>query len=191
MGTDDPKYAIYRIDVKWVMDGSHEGEKPDSFWIRDLPEGRKRNGTGFTRMYRDDPGLEGIRQKVRDEWWPAFKKKGENPSEPTITIERQPDDCWCLTWFSHWTFDVGQSDAEALASFARFLERKGVPVFSSYEYDRYYMPGSGAYCAMGAEDRWRWRGLKSADGGHDEDNRTEPPCRCDGCRKHGIIRIIH
>lgn len=189
MDTDDPKYAIYRISVTWVMDGSHEGEKPDSFWIRNLPEGRKRNGTGFTRMYRDDPGLEGVRKTLHGEWWPAYMKKGENPGDPTITIERQPDDCWCLTWFSHWTFDVGQTDAEVLASFERFLERKGLRL--NYGHDPYYSHDDAGYSSMGAEDRWRWRGQKSADGGHDDDNRTEPPCRCDGCRKLGRIVIIH
>lgn len=193
MDTDDPKYAIYRINVTWVMDGAHrEHDKPDSWQIRGLPEGRRRNATGFTEMYRDDPGLDGIRQTVTGEWWPAFKKKGENPSDPTITIERQPDDCWCQGWFDHWTFDIGQSDADVLVSFERFLERKGVRISYSHDEHQYNaLDPDVPYSAMGAEDRWRWRGQKLADGGHDDDNRTEPPCRCDGCRKRGVIRIIH
>jgi hypothetical protein len=41
------------------------------------------------------------------------------------------------------------------------------------------------YCLMGAEDRWRWSG------GDSYENRTDPPCRCDGCKKAGVIRVDH
>jgi hypothetical protein len=38
---------------------------------------------------------------------------------------------------------------------------------------------------MGAEDRWRWYG------GDSYENKTDPPCRCNGCKKAGVIRINH
>lgn len=35
---------------------------------------------------------------------------------------------------------------------------------------------------MGASDRWRWSG-QSKD--------SRPPCRCDGCKKNGVVTICH
>jgi hypothetical protein len=42
--------------------------------------------------------------------------------------------------------------------------------------------GENGLCLMGAEDHWRWRGEREGD---------PPPCRCEGCKKCGFIRINH
>lgn len=96
-----------------------------------------------------------------------------------------------LEWFQHKTFDIGLTDAEYVKSFERFLQRKGVRMNYAPSYDNSTFDDNGGYVAMGGEDRWRWRGAKKANGGDGEDNRTEPPCRCDGCKKSGVVRIIH
>ena len=56
---------------------------------------------------------------------------------------------WCDGWFSHYSFDVGMSDHEVLASFERYVER----VLRS---DLPEIENGGRL--MGAEDRWRWHG---------------------------------
>lgn len=162
-----PTYLQYDVLVQWTyLDGA----------------GRRRtNGTGFTKMYPGDaPGVESVERWAREEWWPTYKGKGAEPSAPEITVTILGEESWCLGWFSHWTFDVGQTDAEALASFEEYVRR--------YEDRQDYWPGDppeGYRCLMGAEDRWRWCGGPSAD------KRTPPPCRCKHCREQGVIRINH
>jgi hypothetical protein len=56
--------------------------------------------------------------------------------------------------------------------------------YLQYEEGTYADCKIDAYCLMGAEDRWRWYG-------GDYDNKTNPPCRCEGCKKYGVIRINH
>jgi len=47
-------------------------------------------------------------------------------------------------------------------------------------------------CLMGADERWRWtaraEGISIIGCGEETD---PPPCRCEGCKKHGILRIDH
>lgn len=40
---------------------------------------------------------------------------------------------------------------------------------------------------MGAEDRWRWRGMPEKEG----DKEPKAPCRCSNCGKAGVVRISH
>jgi hypothetical protein len=188
-GDGDPKNPIYNLRFRWNEDGEHDPKYPK--WHEGLPEGRVWNSTSVYKMYRTDPGLAAVEQDARD-WWEPYKvsdkREGKNPSEPEITVEFIRNETWALSWFSHWTFDVGQSDAEALASFERFVarmqrlnadERKYIET----EHGGYW---HDAYCLMGAEDRWRWAGVRD-DGG----NTTPAPCRCDGCKKLGFLRIDH
>lgn len=164
MSMTDPRleelYPQYEIHVRWTYG-----------------EDSKTNGVQMHRMYRDDPGVDGVRRWVIEEWWPSFEKKGERPSEPDVQVTEQTPESWCLGWFNHWTFDVGQTDDEALASFEAYVRR--------YEDIQDRHPGDipeGYRCLMGAEDRWRWNG---------EPDRSAAPCRCEHCREQGVIRVNH
>lgn len=160
---DDPRYPIYDVSVRWEYDANGE---------------RTWNGTGFNRMYREDPGEDAVRAEV-DRWWDSYEKKGDNPGAPEITVRRY-EESWCQGWFSHHTFDVGQSDSDALASFSRYVDR--------YAHMQDYGPKiredfPDYICLMGAEDRWRWHsGSKEYDG---------IPCRCEHCQRLGVLRIAH
>ncbi len=89
------------------------------------------------------------------------------------------DDEWCLTWFSHYTFDTGQTDEEVLISFQHFVNRYEIDVKRTQT------------TLMGAEDRWRWKGMTYPDGKNAAGVEVDPPCRCEFCKKRGIIRIGH
>ena len=100
--------------------------------------------------------------------------------QPKITIKFLWKETWCIDWFSHWTFDEGQSDSEVMLSFASFVDRME-------SYNRSRNKEEKEYCLMGAEDSWRWHGTKEGD----SNERTEPPCRCKYCKEQGVIRIGH
>jgi hypothetical protein len=89
------------------------------------------------------------------------------------------DDEWCLTWFAHYTFDTGQTDEEILKSFNRFVNKYMNEIKKTQS------------SLMGAEDRWRWAGLKYPDGKNAAAIQVDPPCRCEFCKEAGVIRIQH
>lgn len=84
---------------------------------------------------------------------------------------------WCLTWFSHYTFRDGRSDADLYASFREYVY--------TYEWmqDIYHVPqkdfekvyGEPYVCLMGAQDYWRHTDI----------------CTCEDCVKFDIVRIGH
>lgn len=179
METEDPKYPIYRVGVHWIEDKVAE-QLP--WWPSDPGEGRAWDSTSFSRMYKEDPGAEEVERWAREEWWPTYAAERQHPihDPPTIKIESVRHETWNLTWFQHETFDIGQTDAEALASFERYVRR--------YEDMQDFYPGEmpeGYLCLMGAEDRWRWRAIS------DPDEYAPAPCRCEHCKKQGKIRIAH
>lgn len=192
---DYPTYPIYVGSVTYhreLMSYDIASKWDNSEKMAGLPRYRIRDYTSFFEwMYIEDPGEEAVRERTIAAW----KGKVENPEksrspdfEPvdpqdvTFTVKRLEPEEWHMTWFCHETVDTGQTNEEALASFQRFLDRKRVRM--NYGHDPYYehQRPEDSYCAMGAEDRWRWRG---------EGDDDEPPCRCDGCKKSGMIRINH
>lgn len=177
----DPTYPTYSVSVRWENDGEHNPEYPN--WHKGLPAGRTWNSTLLHRMYREDPGVHEVLRIHKEEWWPGYvqaKLADKNPGPPMFTVEHTGCESWVLEWFSHYTFDVGQSDGEALASFERYVRR--------YEDMQDVWPGEypeGYRCLMGAEDRWRWHG------GSEPDVRTPAPCHCEFCQRDGVIRVNH
>lgn len=170
VATQDPVYPIAHWHVSWTYKDAETGE-------------RKNNGTGGSLMRREDFTLE---EFVADhlKWWAEYDRKGDEPSEPVWIIEPVVRQTWCLRWFSHVTPDIGQSDEEVLASFERFVTARERENLRAYK-ER----GDGL---MGAEDRFRWCG--SADGSSGMfgvSNRSEAPCRCDGCKKNGVVMVCH
>ena len=188
------RFPIYRTDVRWIYDSDETPERKAKHHLGDPGEGRGRNSTGWSEMFREEQDTAEMERKAREEWWPEYidkpsrfgdnaKPSAANPSDLTITVVLERHEEWCCTWFSHWTFDDGQTDAEALTSFQEYVWR--------YEHMQDYYPGDppeGYLCLMGAEDRWRWTGS-----GEDGDNNvnTDPPCRCKHCKAQGVIRIGH
>jgi hypothetical protein len=94
-------------------------------------------------------------------------------------LEYLGHDEWCLTWFQHYTFDKGQTDEEVLKSFGDFV----------YNYQNGAKRTQSTL--MGAEDRWRWKGMSYPDGENAAGIETDPPCRCQYCKEAGVIRIGH
>jgi hypothetical protein len=175
-------YPIYRITAHWsqaTLPGAerriHYVGKPP------LPEGHSWNGTSWSKMEREERDPEAIKAELTEQWWPQYAEKNHLPEpadlEIGVTLARR--DVWCNGWFSHWTFDVGLSDEEVLASFERYVDRI---LYSSRSEDEI------GGLLMGAEDRWRWCG--SVDGVR-ASRKTPPPCRCPECKKLGIVRIDH
>lgn len=177
----DPVYPQYSITIRFEQDGE---QNPGWKNGESLPEGRIWNSVHLDRMYREDRDVNELLAEFRDEWWPKYVEEKElaekRPGPPMITVRCTGRESWVLEWFQHKTFDVGQSDEEALASFERFVRR--------YEHMQEVHPGHiphGYRCLMGAEDRWRWSG------GPGPDDRTAPPCRCEHCKEQGVLRIGH
>lgn len=179
-------YQIWRVSAQWIQDGEKISKRDN-----ELPEGKFYNGTGYNQMYKDYVTKKQVEQEV-NEWWQRYsttKLEGKNTSDLTLNVEFLRYETWCIEWFNHYTYDSGQTNQEALISFEKFVRRmedlnqregKNIP----------FSDGSGSYwqdsyCLMGAEDRWRWSG------GDSYENKTDPPCRCGGCKKAGIIRINH
>jgi len=97
------------------------------------------------------------------------------------------DEEWCLTWFAHYTFDIGQTDQETLNSFEEFVYRMKRYNSKNGKMEQ-FSDGTSywnePYCLMGAEDRWRWKGDPKIDD-------SRPPCRCKFCKEKGVITIGH
>lgn len=130
-------------------------------------------------LAKEDLTTEGIQRYVDDLWSQLVEKdsKSENPKNIKLVASSsilEGYDSWKLTWFSHMTYDLGQSDEEVLRSFEDFVSRN--------EYHGPDMDLKASRCLMGAEDRWRWRGEKDD---------SPAPCRCEGCKNHELIRINH
>lgn len=101
------------------------------------------------------------------------------PGEPVVEVCFTARDVWCPGWFSHHTFDVDLSDADVLLSFERYVARIECSGLSESE------KGGLLMCA---EDRWRWHGCANGD---PKSEHTPAPCRCEHCKKAGLIRIDH
>ncbi len=197
---DHPRYAIYsgRVSYHRELTSCDLASRSDlSKRCEGLPQHRIRDRSDWSGwIYRDDPGLDVVRKRLIEVWEnyisdpPCQRSSDFVPRDPqdveflAVLVEHEE---WVLTWFCHQTFDIGQSDEEVLASFERVLSRKGVRVDASY--DPYGIAARSQikdYCAMGAEDRRRWSGAFD-----DQGNRTPAPCRCEECKKAGMIRINH
>jgi len=170
----EQKFPIYKFSAKWVQDGKQDPKYPNHH--KGLPKGRIFNSTAFSKMYKEEKTSNEL-YKIITDWWDKYSGKSEkikNPDKCVLTAILSEHETWCIGWFSHHTFDIGQTDEEALLSFTYFVDRK-------------VMLGEDKYCLMGAEDRWRWHGVLD----EKTEEKTEAPCRCDGCKKNGVIRICH
>jgi hypothetical protein len=174
------KYPIYRFSARWSQEGEWNENYPNHH--KGLKYGRIWNGSSFTKIYKEEKSQDEL-DAIAREWYKnmVIAKKDTNhpiinPRLKFITAKYVEHNTWCLTWFSHETFDEGQTDAEVLASFEEYV-REVENNNRHKEWD-----DDGYITLMGAEDRWRW----CADGPE-----TKPPCRCKHCKEQGMIRIGH
>lgn len=195
---DDPAWPIYSVTATYDVEHPKNGKQEQSV-----------NATRMFHNVLDDP-LEKLRPWMVDEHIPNNRearlddeRPGTDPKwaplyEPLGEVEVEVEswwfETWRLTWFSHVTFDVGQTDEEALRSFQRYVNRHRPyqrrepgerPTIDHPDVDR-PIP---AQTLMGAEDRWRWKG--SEDGSTNYESRTDPPCRCEYCQEQEVIRVGH
>jgi hypothetical protein len=161
-------YPIYHVKVRWSERYPPE-TAAHNMRASELPAGRFWNGSSWDTMEREETDV--VERLLRD-WWPEYSKKLLEPADLTLIVELRCRDTWCSGWFSHWTFDTGQSDQEVLDSFREYVDR--------IQYSDRPEDEIGSLL-MGAEDEWRWHGGE----------RTEAPCRCPVCKERGVVRIDH
>lgn len=193
-------YPIYSLSVEYACDGEHNPKYPN--WHEGLPEGRIWGGSSVNdHMLKEVPSHPQMLKLLSERWERVVIKAAEpgnkhaNPYPARLAYRFLRWETWCLTWFSHYTFDTGQSDHDAMASFSRFVWRMERLNHEETTYEQ-YTDGDGKmhsithepYCLMGAEDCYRWCGSTTGDEGGE---RTEPPCRCPHCKAQGVIRIGH
>ncbi|MCK4259664.1 MAG: hypothetical protein KAX49_11840 [Halanaerobiales bacterium] len=176
-------YPIYQVTVNYTEDINDENREY-IFKDKILSNNRAKGVISSLVMHETEKDIEFLKQEAKEKYWINFLKTHErgnpngrmpvdNPKLESIEVKLLRYETWCLTWFSHWTFDDGRSDEEYLES------------FNSFVYRMQRLP-EGEYCLMGAEDRWRWKGMAD-----DSKTKTEAPCRCKFCNAKGIIRIDH
>ena len=192
------KYPIYSFSARWSQDGIWDEKYP--LWYEGLPEGRIWNSTGFSKMFKEEQSEEQLDVILKDWWKNMLIEKNKPNDNGTVTnhpiINPEIDylkarykchETWVLTWFTHETFDIGQTDEEVIKSFERYIRRveeRNWEIERTYSEDDWYK--NGHETLMGAEDRWRWRG------GANKDDENDPyPCRCEHCKKQGVLRIAH
>ena len=183
-------YQCYAVTLKWAQDiGDMKTDGYGPAWFDGLPDGRFWNSTGWTEMPGEPKSTEAIAEETKAIHTPKIMTKyaDANPSDITVTVRPTIIATWCQGWFSHWTWDVGLSDAEILQSFGQYVSTiEAINRDEGKVVDGLFRE---PYCLMGAEDLYRWRG---SDGkGARSDNQTDPPCRCSSCKKRGIVTIDH
>lgn len=176
-----PRYKIWAVHV---------------YWTYMTEDGRMNNHASIDHMPKDPE--ESTYEKVEawaQSWWQRVLENGqkEKPEyykdvqDVRIEIKLDHEESWCGTWFTHWTWDVGQTDQEALNSFQAYVDRVQVYNEKWRWENNIHDQDLDKICLMGAEDRWRWRSLETD---HNGDSKPAP-CRCEKCKEHGVIRILH
>lgn len=185
----DDRFPIFKHHAHWLQDAWEGATERELFGV---PTGLARAEQTGLVMFKEWPSVEEMRSKehqVRMSVADAHGAKGAR--EISVCFSFRELESWCQGWFGHWTFDAGQEDQEFLCSFASFVDRK-----TQHNREVVGLAGNGwkplEYALMGADDRWRWHATpegKSIIGVSAE--RLPPPCRCEGCKRLGIVRIDH
>lgn len=185
----EQKYPIYQFEAYWL-----EKLNPSQYSnTDDLPEGYLRNSTSFYDMFKVPKSDNALDAYLIDWWEKYLRRSGKRTKVKLLRLSHEFifNESWCLTWFQHWTFDVGQDNADCLASFENYVERiKKYNIENDHfkTEPRFEYSKKRFITLMGAEDRWRWRGAEP-DG--EPKSESEPPCRCKFCKEQGVLRISH
>lgn len=178
-------YKRYRVGINW-SEPTAFGDYHSPGWTEGLPKDRFWNGTCLhDKMFAEEVPLEQIKADALA--WFYGHVYGEKPvlnwGNLEITVRVLSDEVWCEGWFSHWTYDTFASDEEVMASFRSYVWR--MQLFNERARNR----GETEVSLMGAEDSWRWSGWQGK--GDRGSERSPPPCRCDGCKRAGLVRVNH
>jgi len=183
---EERRYWIYsmRVDFEHLHhDGSHEH-------CRRAPDGWCINGFSFKRLaskHEIKAPLSILREWCRRAIGKSAKYRKVRKVVMKAELIMRAE--WWLSWFQHETFDVGQTNEDALSSFRHYVwwaEGQGKRYVRGEDGNLLYdLP---VVQLMGAEDDWRWCGSEP-DG--ENDARSDPPCRCKHCKRQGLIRIGH
>ncbi len=176
---EDRRYWIYWVSFSWRF--KHDVHNQ---YCKTDEDGFCQNGTASHPAFRAEASIEELKEAAQMAWDGILEreeKKEDNTYHDheliraTAHLYQRTE--WWLTWFCTSTFDNGQTDDEAMASFEDYVSW----VERTYTQDP--VPGEHAkILLMGAEDRWRWYGEKEG---------SDPPCRCEGCKVQGLIKINH
>lgn len=177
-------YPIYRIN--WKFNKIKNGNSNQDSYSKEI-------------MYPDRQSSE-TWKKLIEEWEFTMSVRHDCEIQTTgyeVSLIEFND--WNLEWYCHYTFDKGQSDEDAYRSFINFVDR--------YQYQQGHdsefiiksknTPGliNGYHCLMGAEDIYRIGHQPKLIGGGKFDKSKEfeyrKPCRCDMCKKAGLLRFEH
>jgi hypothetical protein len=184
---DEVSFPIFSVSAKWLQDETDpETRVKYPNWYVDVPEGKKSNGTGYDVMKNGPVTLDQIIHET-NQWWLKYSQEKQFPNvqDLKLDVRYKKHEVWYCTWFCHTTFDLGQTDEQILKSFENYIDRTELLNEKLREEQNIVyrdQTPKGGECLMGAEDRWRWRG---------ENDNSNPPCRCAGCKKWGVIRINH
>ncbi len=153
-------------------------------WREKQADGQEiENGTCFDRMLKVEVDEAELPSTI-DEWWQRYLEGylEKNPGRVILertksTVKDKGRHAWCLSWFSHFTYNTGLDDGELIASFENYVREVERHNEAHGHYDAFINDADrdSYICLMGAEDRWRWEG----------------PCRCEHCKKAGVVRIDH
>jgi hypothetical protein len=155
---EEKKFPIYKFKASWNQDNFNN------------------NGTGYSVMYKEEPTQEQLDNDLA-----SLKKHIEEKYHVTEWLELRYEfyeyESWCLTWFSHYTYNQFDDDTEVERSFMYFIQRKMALNLQNGHHETVqgdFNNKKPFYCFMGAEDNWRWK-----------------ICRCEHCQKAGKITIDH
>jgi len=208
LAPDEPKFRqpdvpadrlawIYHVSLAFEYRHEDDTEKAHEYCRRLTDDGFCSGDVSWSGIAFDHvPTVNEVEERVRKfvAAWFVAEKPTWRPDDPAALKRHKAEretmrkatlkatctavaEWWC-TWFCHETFDRGQDPGAALASFQEYVW--WVQSLPKNEW------GNEPLCLMGAEDRWRWRGQDDENG-----NSTPAPCRCDGCKTSGKIRVNH
>lgn len=166
---EEKDFQVWKLSFEWV-------EKDQTGML--VP-----NGTELIRMPLVD-----IEPEYMDNWveqnWDDYKLQYAKRLPERLIVARNKlrvVDCgrwaWCLTQFSHFTYNTHLSDEKLIESFERHVARVRAHNEKHGHYDNFINPmdRDSYMCLMGAEEPWRWKG----------------PCRCEHCQAKGVVIIDH
>ena len=157
---EENKFPIYKFYATWDQDDFEN------------------NGTGYSIMYKENPSAEQLESELQ-EFKFGILAKHNGVVFKNAEYKFVEEESWCLTWFSHYTYNQFETDSEVERSFRDFVDRKEEFNWKNGHHVsdmnmNLDMKEHPYYCLMGAEDRYRWK-----------------ICRCEHCVKLGKITIDH
>jgi hypothetical protein len=178
-----PAYPIYSFHIKWQED--RDGEPSEYDDTTGCLDGKVWNSVQYYDMFNLEYDHNALQIIGVEYFMKQILKHREHlqPLPDIIEVKFVEYETWVLKWFAHETFDVGQTDEEALRSFEQYVARYQKQVKAGRP-----LVNQTRYLLMGAEDRHHWHG-QEPDGSNE--NYSRPPCRCPHCKERGVLTISH